>query len=211
MTTPADRYLARFFRKLRVPFEGDVLDVGCGDGRVAATLATSVRSVTAIDVEANAGWPALALQTPNLHFSVGDAERLTFDAESFDFVLAMNMLHHAADPAAALGELVRVCKPSGTLVLVEPNARNPIGYVHLTLMHGHHHFTTGKFTRMVRANVGAFELRQFECHLYPIPAFAARVLETLEDAADRIALWHPWIFYNVAVAQRPNGVVRSGV
>jgi SAM-dependent methyltransferase len=49
-----------------------------------------------------------------------DLQALTFEAESFDLVVSLDVLEHVPDPKAALGEMRRVLRPQGTLVLTCP-------------------------------------------------------------------------------------------
>jgi SAM-dependent methyltransferase len=44
-----------------------------------------------------------------------DAERLPFSAGSFDFVMALGVLHHLPRPERALQEIVRFARPDGTV------------------------------------------------------------------------------------------------
>jgi ubiquinone/menaquinone biosynthesis C-methylase UbiE len=198
--TPVQRYLERFIRKSDIQAHGKLLDVGCGDGRLTAKLAMMADQAIGIDVNAHASWAELSSE--RLMFRIGNAHALPFEDASFDVVVAVNMLHHADDPAKVLSEAFRVCAPGGKLIVAEPNRWNPLGYVHLTLLGRHEHFRTTKFLELLRSVNESFELRQFECHCYPVPAGIAIWLERAEDLLDRATCWRPLAFYNVATVYR---------
>jgi SAM-dependent methyltransferase len=44
----------------------------------------------------------------------------------FDVILCRDVLHHVEDKRAVVDELVRVCRASGRIVIIEPNGRSPI-------------------------------------------------------------------------------------
>jgi SAM-dependent methyltransferase len=116
-------------------------------------------------------------------------------------VIAMAMLHHTASPTRVIRERVRVRRPGGTLVIVEPNRLNPLSWVHLTLLGDHDHFRTRDFQRLVDRVVPIKEFRQFELHLWPTDDSALRDrLERIEDALDRHPLWKPFILFNLVLA-----------
>ena len=107
----------------------DVLDVGCGVGHwgqlLASVLPTSAR-VTGIDREP--GWveqaSARALSRglgERFSYRQGAAERVPFPDDSFDLTTCQTVLIHLRDPAAALGEMLRVTRPGGLVVVAEPN------------------------------------------------------------------------------------------
>ncbi len=103
---------------------GDVLDVGSGDGVLAALLAARARSVTCLDrsrrvVEA-AG--KRLLRHPNVRLRQGDMHALPFEDSSFDQVLHFHALTYADEPARAVLEAFRVLRPGGDLVLVTLHA-----------------------------------------------------------------------------------------
>lgn len=49
-----------------------------------------------------------------------NAENLPFDNDSFDAVIAVDMIHHLADPKKGIQESLRVCKSNGIVLIVEP-------------------------------------------------------------------------------------------
>ncbi|MGH9460279.1 MAG: class I SAM-dependent methyltransferase [Vicinamibacteria bacterium] len=87
----------------------NVLEVGCGDGMTGLALSGYGHCVTLLDAE---DWRDDRVK--RLPFAKADlCGRLPFNSESFDLVYSFNTLEHASDPAAALGELRRVCKKGG--------------------------------------------------------------------------------------------------
>ena len=56
-----------------------------------------------------------------VRFVRGDAASMPFKANAFDAVRVERMLQHVADPATALGELARVLRPAGRIVIAEPD------------------------------------------------------------------------------------------
>jgi SAM-dependent methyltransferase len=126
-TNPVERRLmAGFFGALdaclpvRAPTA--VLEVGVGEGEVTARVRERYPSATAIGVDLPE--PALATEwrERGIVALFGDIARLPFPSGTFDLVLAIEVLEHVPEPAAALAELARVSR--GDLVLSVP--REPI-------------------------------------------------------------------------------------
>jgi trans-aconitate 2-methyltransferase len=84
-----------------------VLDVGCGDGKITAQIATRVARGAVVGIDSSQDMIAFASSRfspavrPNLRFEVGDARRLPFRNE-FDLVVSFNALHWVPDQDAAL-------------------------------------------------------------------------------------------------------------
>jgi len=101
--------------------EMGALDVGTGAGHTALALAPHVREVTAVDLtEAMMDQGRqLARQrgVANVRFMHADAMELPFPDGSFDLVTCRRAAHHFADVRRAVGEMVRVLRPGGRLVL----------------------------------------------------------------------------------------------
>ncbi len=53
----------------------------------------------------------------NLHFQLGDAEQLPWEAQTFDVVISRYALHHCEDPQRVLSEMARVCRLQRTVAI----------------------------------------------------------------------------------------------
>ena len=107
-----------------LPLSGLVLEVGSGKGRFLTALAREVAQVTSIDIDAAEQRCALlsAVQagvSSRIRFLARNAQELGWPAGVFDAVVTMNAMHHFSNPDRALGEMVRVLKPSGKLVICD--------------------------------------------------------------------------------------------
>ncbi len=110
-------YDARLARHAK---SGDrVLDVGCGDGFLAARLADHGCVVVAIDADApvlaraRARWPSKPIEW--IH---GDVLTHPFAPASFDVVVSNATLHHLPDTALALARLAELTTAGGRLGIV---------------------------------------------------------------------------------------------
>jgi SAM-dependent methyltransferase len=97
-----------------------VLDVGCGPGTIlgAAAAAGATRGM-GVDLgpirirqarENNA-------DNPRLKFVRGDVQELQFGSGTFDVVYSRMLLQYVPDKERAVAEMVRVCKPGGTVLI----------------------------------------------------------------------------------------------
>jgi SAM-dependent methyltransferase len=83
------------------------LEVGCGEGVIAAKLHQRFGEVVALDLP-DAGLRAGWHQLPGPRFLHADAHALPFGDDRFDVVVAAEVLEHLPDPARGLQELARV-------------------------------------------------------------------------------------------------------
>jgi SAM-dependent methyltransferase len=65
-----------------------------------------------------------------------DKERLPWDDDSFDLVVASHVLEHLRTPIEAFGEVVRVCKPGGAIYVETPSERSLVPTPFNRSMHG---------------------------------------------------------------------------
>ena len=99
-----------------------VLDAGCGDGRLAAKLASGGARVVAVDVGLDmlrAARKRHGADYANLSLVQADIERLPLASEMVDLVVTVTTLCFVANPKAVARELARVLRPGGYLVVGE--------------------------------------------------------------------------------------------
>lgn len=93
------------------------LDVGCGGGLLAESLARAGARVTAIDLAPamiDAARQHAAQAELSIDYRIESAEALAATAPaSFDVVTCMEMLEHVPDPAATLGSLAQLTRADG--------------------------------------------------------------------------------------------------
>ncbi len=99
---------------------GRVLDVASGAGEFIHFIRefSEVESVTALD-PSEMSRKFISEQFPDVDFILGTAEKIPAEDGSFDTVCMSNSLHHLSDIPTALGELLRVLKPGGNLIINE--------------------------------------------------------------------------------------------
>lgn len=93
------------------------LDVGCGEGLFARTLAARGLDVTGIDEDADSIRRARAQDTDRIAYIDGDVFTASLPVESFDVVSAIASLHHM-DLEAGLERLKALTAPGGTVLIV---------------------------------------------------------------------------------------------
>jgi ubiquinone/menaquinone biosynthesis C-methylase UbiE len=121
------RYKQQSYELLQVHGGHCVLDVGCGPGddvRAMAEIVGDSGKVVGVDcdekmiVEARRRAADAGL---SVEFYLYDAHQLAFDDDLFDRCYADRVFQHLKDPQQALGEVVRVAKPRGRLMVIEPD------------------------------------------------------------------------------------------
>jgi SAM-dependent methyltransferase len=90
-----------------------ILDLGCGDGQLAAQLAAAGAMVRGVDASAQM---AAAARARGIEVDEGSAESLPYADSSFDAVFSNAALHWMPDQDAVLGQVHRVLKRGGRFV-----------------------------------------------------------------------------------------------
>ena len=106
---------------LKLPDHARILDLGCGTGTSRPEFPAAS---TYIGLDASMGMlqrarrKSAALGLPSLWLHA-DAQALPLQSAAFDLVFCMGMLQHLSQPAHALHEMLRVCAPSGCVLLLD--------------------------------------------------------------------------------------------
>jgi ubiquinone/menaquinone biosynthesis C-methylase UbiE len=123
------RWFSKIFLK-KIGKGKKVLDVGTGNGKLAVALAKNNNEVTGIDVS------TIAINTANnklkklsnndslsISFQYGDARKLEFPEQSFDFVISHDLIEHLpeGDFLTHLDEVERVLKIGGSYLFWTPS------------------------------------------------------------------------------------------
>ncbi len=190
--------------------KGRMLDVGCGERPYEQLFKPHVTQYVGLE------YPPVA---DNLHPEIwgmlhlirgvvdvfGDGMQMPFRAQQFDTVLALEMLEHVRDPDACVGEIARVLKPDGRLLLtvpfVAPLHQWPFDYLRFTprgidallARHGfeiEHLHQRGNFSSATGSTVSHWLLR----------AFGARGLN--HDGSVTLSRWRaPFVLPLIALVQ----------
>ena len=102
-----------------------ILDVGCGPGWLAIWAAKHVREVVGCDRSKRiieiARRNASVACVRNVSFQTADATSLPFPDNFFDIVMATTVIYLLPDANKGFAELVRVAKPDGAIVTLDPD------------------------------------------------------------------------------------------
>ncbi|MCP4123467.1 MAG: class I SAM-dependent methyltransferase [Bacteroidetes bacterium] len=127
---PVHQRLLYAYEKASEYVSGDLLDIGCGEGRGLKYLRDKVNSYTGIDKNAEV-LSVLKDKYPQdtfLQMNIPPFKGLK--SESFDSVVSFQVIEHVENDKNFAQEVARVLKPGGTAILSTPNikmslTRNP--------------------------------------------------------------------------------------
>lgn len=99
--------------------DDDVLECACGTGMLTKVVAPRSKSIIATDFSSKMLKRAKkkCKKFNNVEFMNANIMKLEFDNNSFDVVIAANVIHLLDDPIKAINELDRVCKENGKIII----------------------------------------------------------------------------------------------
>ena len=110
---------------------GDLVDIGCGHGRILKLLASRARRAVGVDIDSDARRFAraelLLAGLPNCTLRQGDMYRLPLGDNEFDTAILDDVLFDAERPRDAIAEAVRILRPGGRLLLLATTGQHDFG------------------------------------------------------------------------------------
>jgi len=131
-----------------------ILDVGCGDGVISEPIMKMGNYVASVEL------PTVATLAKKCNVSsvmAGDAEELAFASESFDLVIASEVVEHLWQPQSFLDEAHRVLKVGGYMIIETPEGEEGLNY------DSHrHYFTVERLKHMLSTRFTLSEVKRLE-------------------------------------------------
>lgn len=126
--------LQRFADHFRLGPGERVLDAGCGSGRLIPVVCERIGpGGSLVELDFAHGMLEIARSKPHgahVTFMLGDAQAIPAPDGDFDKVIALGLLPHLNDKAAALREFHRVLKAGGLLVIAHQMGRKALDLLH---------------------------------------------------------------------------------
>jgi ubiquinone/menaquinone biosynthesis C-methylase UbiE len=164
----------------------DVLDAACGTGYGSLILAeVAARSVTGIDISAEAVNAAKETLGQSGTAVLGDIAELPFEDDSFDLVVCLETVEHVADAAAVVAEFRRVLRDDGVLLVSSPNPGvYPEGNEHHV-----HEYSPEELTKLLEASFPYTVQHMQHAWISSLiqPVDAARTMEELAPAVKALS------------------------
>lgn len=109
--------------------QGDVLEIGCGEGRGVEQIIQRSRSFTALD-KIEEALKKLSARYPSGKFITENFPPFSVSSNKFDVVVSFQVIEHIKNDRLFLQEIYRVLKPGGIALISTPNrpmslTRNP--------------------------------------------------------------------------------------
>ena len=103
----------------KISYNDNVLECACGTGMISVHIATKCRSLIATDFSQGmlAKSRKRCKKIKNIRVEKANILQLEYPNESFDKVVAANVIHLLDQPDIAISELIRVCKKGGKIII----------------------------------------------------------------------------------------------
>lgn len=151
---PIHQRLLKAYHVAEEMVTGDLLEIGCGEGRGVELLAPKVVTYTAVD-KIEEVVQSLSLKFKNSRFIQANIPPLPFEDNSFDSIVSFQVIEHIKDDNKYLQEIHRILKPGGKAYISTPNIK-------LTLSRNPWHireYTANELTELCKKYFSVVEMR----------------------------------------------------
>ena len=147
-------HLSRYHLARELACGKDVLDVASGEGYGSNLLAETANRVWGVDISQEAVDHAVrSYSRSNLRFLRGDASKLPLPDHSVDLVVSFETIEHLSGQQEMIGEIRRVLRPGGRLLISSPDRENYDAIQHGGQNHFHVRELSGEeFAELLRRN-----------------------------------------------------------
>lgn len=126
---PIHQRLLKAYHVAAPMVKGDLLELGCGEGRGVALLSENTDSFLGLD-KLDEVIRKLKQKFPDKNFESSTFPPVSLPDNSFDTVVSFQVIEHIKNDELFLSEIGRILKPGGTAMLTTPNikmtlSRNP--------------------------------------------------------------------------------------
>jgi ubiquinone/menaquinone biosynthesis C-methylase UbiE len=162
---------------------GRALDIGTGPGQIVMKLTQRLRRWRFVAVDRSADMIAQSIASlaatgmtvaGRVEFQTVDGNALPLAEKSFDLVMCNSVLHHLAEPEKMLGEIARLAKADGAILLRDLRRPGRFTFPLHVRWHGRHY--SGQMLRLYRHSVrAAYTVSELQRLLASSPLRDARV------------------------------------
>lgn len=110
--------LKRWSEELGISRGDNILEIGSGPGIFTNLLHKN--GVNVVGVDKSTSMISIAKKNGNAKFVLGNAEKLPFPSNTFDFTLSTSLINVLQNPKASISEMLRVTKKDGEISFIFP-------------------------------------------------------------------------------------------
>lgn len=207
------RQFEHVLQAARATREDEILEVGCGMGRLTLPIARRGYRIEGLDLSPYLLGELEKARDPDLAIPLHCADIMAPPASMqgrFNVAVGFFVLHHFHDLAACFRGVRQVLKPGGRVVFLEPNAFNPLYYLQVLLTPGMTWEAEKGIARMRRdvlfhamTSAGFVNMR-IERYGF-LPPFIANTGAggRIEEVLEKFPLWRGLLPYQLFIAELP--------
>ena len=199
----------------RISGEMTILDAGCGTGGTIEMLGRRFPSARIIGIDISPLAISHARKKDGGSIALGSINSLPVADSSIDAIAALDVIYHVGvDEKMAFGELIRVLKPEGVVVINLP-AYEWLRSDHDLAVHTAHRYTTGQIR--AKATAAGFDILMCQYRnsfLFPLMLGQRFLRKFRGPVASQSAVNLPWLPINYlfgTVVALENTLIRLGV